>query len=29
MLRVTVHDKGEALRSAEKACDELRDEIVG
>jgi hypothetical protein len=29
MLRVTVHDKNEALRAAEKAHGELRDEIVG
>jgi chromosome segregation ATPase len=28
-LRATVHDKGEALQVAEKARDELRDEIVG
>jgi hypothetical protein len=28
-LRKTVHDKGEALRVVEKACGELRDEIVG
>jgi hypothetical protein len=28
-LRVTVHDKNEALRAAEKAHSELRDEIVG
>jgi hypothetical protein len=28
-LRATVHYKDEALQAAEKACDELRDEIVG
>jgi hypothetical protein len=28
-LRETVHDKNEALRVAEKAHGELRDEIVG
>jgi hypothetical protein len=28
MLRVTVRDKGEALQVAEKARDELHDEIV-
>jgi hypothetical protein len=28
-LRVVVSDQGEALRVAEKACGELRDEIVG
>jgi hypothetical protein len=26
---VTIHDKDEALQVVEKACDELRDEIVG
>jgi hypothetical protein len=29
MLRVTVHDKDEALWAAEKAHDELCDQIVG
>jgi hypothetical protein len=29
MLRATVHDKDEALRAAEKAHGELRDQIVG
>jgi chromosome segregation ATPase len=28
-LRATIHDKDEALRAVEKACGELRDEIVG
>jgi uncharacterized protein (UPF0335 family) len=28
-LRVAAHDKDEALRVSEKACDELRDEVVG
>jgi chromosome segregation ATPase len=28
-LRATVHDKDEALQAAEKARDELRDEIMG
>jgi chromosome segregation ATPase len=28
-LRATVHDKDEALRAAEKAREELRDEVVG
>jgi hypothetical protein len=28
-LRVAVHDKDEALRASEKACRELRDEVMG
>jgi chromosome segregation ATPase len=28
-LRVTVRDKDEALQVAEKACEELRDEVMG
>jgi hypothetical protein len=28
-LRTTFHDKDEALRAAEKAHDELRDQIMG
>jgi hypothetical protein len=28
-LRAVVHDKDEALRASEKACGELRDEVVG
>jgi chromosome segregation ATPase len=28
-LRVTVHDKDEALRAVEKAREELHDEVVG
>jgi uncharacterized protein (DUF3084 family) len=28
-LRAAVHDKGEALRASEKACEELRDDVVG
>jgi hypothetical protein len=28
-LRVAVHDKDEALRASEKACGELRDEVMG
>jgi hypothetical protein len=28
-LRAAVHDKDEALRASEKACGELRDEVVG
>jgi hypothetical protein len=28
-LRVTVHDRDEALRAAEKAHGELRNQIVG
>jgi chromosome segregation ATPase len=29
VLRAAVHDKDEALRASEKACGELRDEVVG
>jgi hypothetical protein len=29
VMRVTVHDKDEALRAFEKTCGELRDEVVG
>jgi hypothetical protein len=29
VLRAAVHDKDEALRASEKACEELRDEVVG
>jgi hypothetical protein len=29
MLRAVVHDKDEALQAAEKAHEELRDEVVG
>jgi chromosome segregation ATPase len=28
-LRAAVHDKDEALRASEKACGELRDEVMG
>jgi hypothetical protein len=28
-LRAVVHDKDETLRASEKACGELRDEVVG
>jgi chromosome segregation ATPase len=28
-LRAAVHDKDEALRASEKACRELRDEVMG
>jgi uncharacterized protein (UPF0335 family) len=27
-LRAVVHDKDEALRASEKACGELRDEVM-
>jgi hypothetical protein len=29
VLRVTVHDRDEALRASKKTCGELRDEVVG
>jgi uncharacterized protein (UPF0335 family) len=28
-LRAAVHDKDKALRASEKACGELRDEVMG
>jgi hypothetical protein len=29
VLRAALHDRDEALRASEKACGELRDEVMG